>query len=492
MNKASSFSRDILTLSSVPLFSQFIGIFLTPIITRLYSPEAFALQNIFGSTVMIIAVFSTMGYHNSIILPKSDDEAFIMFYLCILSTIIISTFVFIIVLIGQNIIVQKFQYPGIKLYIWLAPIIVFLHGMYQSLRFWNTRLKLFGRISASRVIDTISNKGFILFAGLSGFTSGGSLIFGNIFASFLKNIILANKLWGKNNYIIKNKINRESLTIGLIRYRKFPIYSIWSEFLSRVPAFIIVFLILYFFNKKLVGYYSLSLMVLSMPTILIVSSIMEAFSPRAALAKYENKHSELLLMVNERVFSLSIFPFIILGIFGDDLFGFVFGSNWIMAGVIAQILVFRVFCEIIFTPALSLTNIVEKQEIGLYRTIANIVVTVLAFVIGGMFNNFYLAILILSVLEGALISLVSLYIMHIIDFPFYKLLKKISYYIFVSSILGILLGLIKVWVNYSILEMFLIITFSTGIYYLLLFYRDRQLRSIFFDLFNINSGKSLR
>ena len=61
MKQTNSFASDVLTLSSVPLFTQVISIFLLPIITRLYATEDFGLLSIFSSIVMLIAVFATMG-----------------------------------------------------------------------------------------------------------------------------------------------------------------------------------------------------------------------------------------------------------------------------------------------------------------------------------------------------------------------------------------------------------------------------------------------
>ena len=68
-------------------------------------------------------------------------------------------------------------------------------------------------------------------------------------------------------------------------------------------------------------------MVLSLPSVLISGSISEAFSPRVAMAKHENKHTELLEKLYVRLVAIIIFPFITLGIFGDRLFPIVFGSE---------------------------------------------------------------------------------------------------------------------------------------------------------------------
>jgi len=455
-----------------------------PIVTRLYAPEAFGLQSMFGSIVMLIAVFATMSYHSSLILPKTEDEAFIMFAVCIVSILLITGFSVLIISVGYDFIIQKSNTPELKYYLWLTPVFVFFHGLYQTLRFWNTRYKRFGRLAVSRVIETGGNKGFVLGAGFLGHTTGGSLIYGILFASVLKNLVLVGKLWQENKKRIKHIINLENILTGAKRYRKFPMYSVWSELLSRIPEVITVFFIVRYFDKTLLGHYSLSIMVLTLPTVFLYSSIMEAFSPRAAMAKHEGKHVDLLLKVNERTASLTIFPFMVLGITGDILFKFVFGANWAAAGIIVQILVLRTFFEIIFTPTMSFINIMEKQEVNLIRRILNIIVVVVSMVIGGMYNNLYLALLILALLEGMVIGGTGFFMMRKIKFPLLVLIKKLLFYFGICISLGIILLTVRLWFDYSTFAILAIIGVCTTIYYTLVLYHDKELRSIVFGIIN--------
>jgi len=59
VSKSESFFRDVVTLTSVPLVSQILGILLTPILTRLYTPAVFGLVALFSLIIVIPAVFAT-------------------------------------------------------------------------------------------------------------------------------------------------------------------------------------------------------------------------------------------------------------------------------------------------------------------------------------------------------------------------------------------------------------------------------------------------
>ena len=161
MRNKNSFFTDVLTLTSVPLFSQLAGILLTPIVTRMYPPEAFGLANALGSLVMIIAVFSTMGYHGSLVLPKSDNTASILLYICFLSILIISIASYFIILFSENYIIKKLNTPELKNFLWLTPIFVLSHGLYQTLRYWNTRMIKFNNIAISRIMEILLKKSLL-------------------------------------------------------------------------------------------------------------------------------------------------------------------------------------------------------------------------------------------------------------------------------------------------------------------------------------------
>lgn len=480
MIKQNSFIKDILTLSSVPLLSQILGFMLTPIVTRIYAPEDFGLLNTFSSIVAFLGVFSTLAYHSSILLPKKDRKAFDMLIVCLISTFTFTSLFFLIIFLFKNSIILRLNIPELKDYVFLIPIFIFLHGIYQTFRFWNSRFKKFKIIAASKVGEVITNKSTVLSLGLSGYNTGISLIYGVLFASIVKNTLLLIN-FKKHIPDFKN-FKWSAILYGLKRYIKFPKYSLWSELLSRTPALVIVFLILKFFDSTVLGYYGLSIMVLTLPTVFITSSIMEAFMPRAAEAKHTNTHVDLLKEVYERVVSLTIFPFLILGIYGDVLFEYFFGLEWFESGIIAQILVFRIFCEIIFDPIISLTVIIEKQQINLIRRVLNLIVISLSLLVGGFYQNYYLAFFLLSFSHGVVTALIGIYLMKIMKIRMKEMFSKTKYYLKLISIFAISLICVKINLEISFIVLFLGVLILTMLYYYMVFAHDKILFSKLKDI----------
>jgi len=476
MTNKKTFSQDVLTLTTVPIISQIMGILLTPIVTRMYAPEAFGLVNIFGSAIMILSIFSTMGYHSAIILPKNDSTATNILMVCFFSMFCVGAISFLIIMVGKDIIATALNAPSLVNYLWLTPIFVFFHGLYMTLRYWKTRLRYFNNLAASRISEIGARKTYQLSAGYLGFATSGSLIYADLFSAIVKNLILMKDMRLKT--IVFKKITYLKLIAVAIRYKKFPQFSIWSELFSRLPAVIISFFIIKYFGQDMLGYYGLSLMVLAMPSFLISGSISEAFSPRVAMAKHENKHTELLEKLYVRLVAIIIFPFITLGIFGDRLFPIVFGSEWVQSGVIAQILVIRIFFEIIFSPSLSLADIMNKQELNLIRSIASSLISVAALLLGAYYNNFYIALWGIALLDGTTYIILGGYMMRLIHFPFIRSMKKLSKYIYMSIFLGITSYLLNNLFLTNNLYFIGIIGLATLTYYALVAYWDREMTRV--------------
>jgi len=471
-----SFALDVLTLTTVPVISQVMGLLLTPIVTRLFTPEAFGLSNIFGSMVMLFAVFSTMGYHGAIILPKTDTTALKILVICFYFTLCISAISYLIVTAGKYIIPAKLNTPELVEYLWLTPIFVFSHGMFATLRFWKTRFRRFDNIAVSRVSDNVVRKFFQISAGFLGYSTAGSLIFADFTASATRNFILLKNM-NLKTISLKNKSYLKLWAVAK-RYRKFPLYSLWGEVFARFPAIIISFLIIKYFGQEMLGYYGLSLMVLALPTNLVINSISEAFLPRLAEAKHKGKHVVLIEKVFERIFSFCVFPLLILGIFGDVLFSFMFGQNWEIAGVITQILVFGTFFSIIFSTTYPIITIMERQELIPLNKLINIVNITLSFLIGGYFKNIYLALIIYSVLQSLQVSAMGIFALRIVELKFTDLIKKLIYYVFICISLTSVLIYSKTLANLSMLPLFFVICLCTLIYYSLVLYHDIELRFI--------------
>ena len=72
----SDFSRSVMILVSGTVLAQFLSYLISPIISRLYTPEDMSYLSLFSRIIAFMAVFGTLRYEQAFPLPKRDEHAF--------------------------------------------------------------------------------------------------------------------------------------------------------------------------------------------------------------------------------------------------------------------------------------------------------------------------------------------------------------------------------------------------------------------------------
>ena len=81
------FSRNVLTLMTGTSIAQAIPIAISPILTRIYTPEDFGVFALYMAIATVVSVIATGRYETAIMLPKKDSEAINLFIVSIFSLI---------------------------------------------------------------------------------------------------------------------------------------------------------------------------------------------------------------------------------------------------------------------------------------------------------------------------------------------------------------------------------------------------------------------
>lgn len=109
------------------------------------------------SITSIISVIACMRYEYSIMLPESDEDAVNLLGLSLLAVIFVSCLTLLIVWYFKEPIVNILNSQQIGNYLWLVPPFIFVNGLFLALNNWNSRTKLFKRLSLSRIFSSVSS-----------------------------------------------------------------------------------------------------------------------------------------------------------------------------------------------------------------------------------------------------------------------------------------------------------------------------------------------
>lgn len=395
--KKSSFGRDVLTLGLGISFAQSITVLSAPLLTRLYSPEAFGLAALFVSLDGMWIVISCLRYEMSIMLPQSDEEASNLLALSILVAFIVSLLTIPIVWFGGSFIVQVLKSPELGPYLWLLPPAVFLGGIFLALNNWNSRTRHFGRLSIAKISNSTITSGSQIGAGFEGYNTAGALIGSAILGTLLSTSLLGVQVLKDDYRLFKKSIHWNEIVSGFRRYRKFPMFDTWASFLNNISWQLPTFLLATFFSPTEVGYYAIGNRLLRLPMNLIGGSIAQVFFQRASEAAIVGTLSGVVESVFKTLVNLGMFPMLILTIIGQDLFIVVFGPDWAEAGVYTQILSVWMFFWFISSPLSTLFRVLEQQEFSLALNIVILVSRFLTLWIGGLLGSARLALALFSI-----------------------------------------------------------------------------------------------
>lgn len=457
--------KNVATLMSGTVFAQVLIILVSPILTRLYSPEDFGVYAIYISVAGVFAAVPCLCYEFAIVLPEKDEDAANVLGLAILICLGMCCLIALCIYFFREQIADLFKSPELTEWLWFIPLSFLLIGLFQAFNYWSTRRKQFKRLAVRQVINSTLTA--FTQMGLGKFLSPtpGGLIAGAIVGQFFATSKLAWQIAKDEGKEIINTLDINKIKEVAVKYRNFPLFTSPSFLLSVVSNLIPTILLGYFFSMTVVGFFSLGYRVLSAPLTVIGSSLTQVFFPQATEANRENELARITLKSFEQLVNVGMTPFILITIVAPQLFVIVFGSEWLVAGEYVRWMSVWVFLHFVTTPLQPVYMIVEKQRGYLFITGGLLIVRILALVIGGLYNNAYLAIKIFSI-AGAVIFLSNgLIIMNLAG------IKIIVFFIVISralyrSIPFILLPIIVLAVSST--PMILVITaVSFGIIFLI-------------------------
>jgi O-antigen/teichoic acid export membrane protein len=398
----SEFSRNVLTLMTGTTIAQAIPIAISPILTRIYTPEDFGMFALFMAIISIFSVIATGRYEQAILVVNRNIDAINIFILGFVINIIIVLLSLVIIFLFSEVLES---YLKVGNYIYFIPLSIFLIGLFNLMKFFNNRMKLYKSISSSIIVKSIIYGGLQL---LTGFLKMGvsGLIISQVISQFFGNMKLLRNI--NRNKTFLSQVSSLRILILLKKYKNFPIYQMPHSLLNSIYLYAPIFIFSISFSSVVVGYYSLANKMIVVPIMLIANASATVYNQK--LSYIYNNHLNTYRFTIDFIKSLSkkiIIPFLVIIILAPELFSYIFGENWREAGRYTQILAPYILLNAIVSSIIFIASLVEMQKKALIVSIIHMVLTILAIYIGVFFNDIYLS-LILYVATAIVILIYNL------------------------------------------------------------------------------------
>lgn len=374
----SEFVRNSIKLISGTAFSQAILLAITPILTRIYSPEDFGVFALYTSIVSITSIIITGRYEMAIILPKKDNDAINLLALSFLISVVLSIISLIVIFIFNERITDLFNNQDISSWLYFIPISLLTTGCYQSFYYWNNRTKFYGNISKSSVVKSSVVGSTNLTVGWL-FSGPLGLLVGNVLG-LLASVIY---LFRNSKYIKIQNVDRIKIVEMARRYKNFPIYDAPASIFNIASHQSAHIFFNTFFGAIVSGHYYLTQKILGMPIQLIGTSIQSVFRQKVMVIHNEKGNTRNFFLLTLRyLILLAILPTFLMYYFAIDIFEFVFGEEWGQTGEFVRILLPVFFFRFISFPLSSMIYVAEKQHVNVVGQFTLLISIVICFFIG--------------------------------------------------------------------------------------------------------------
>jgi O-antigen/teichoic acid export membrane protein len=477
VRKRSSFAHDVLKLVSGTTIAQAMVILASPLLTRLYAPESWGLLALFTSIASIFGVVACMRYELSIMLPEKDEEAANLLGVSLMFAVVVALLTVPVIWWGKGLILRWLNAPTLEPYLWLVPFMVFVHGVFLALTYWNSRTRRFSRLSIARITNSLTTETGKLGVGYVGYATAGVMIGAKVAGEAVATAVLSGQIWRDDRKIFIKFINWRSMQKGILRHRKFPLITTWSAFMNTVSSYIAPLMLAAFFSSTIVGFFTLGQRILTLPMALIGGSIAQVFFQRAAEGKHTGALSAVVGTTFTKLMTLGMFPILIVMVAGKDIFFVVFGSQWSEAGVYAQILAPWIMFQFISSPISTLFSVLEIQEIGLVFNVILLGTRIIAIAIGGFSNSILLALFLFSI-SGAILYLILCLVILKKSNVILSMKTKDALRSAIIVIVVLLPVVILKSFGFQSVIIFISACFCLALYYVIIYFHDRQLQEL--------------
>ncbi len=356
----SDFIRNTLLLSGGAVFSQVITIFTAPWLSRIYSPADYGILTLYMTITGLVGVLTSLQLHNVIIISKDEEEAGKVLKLIILVSGLFAIFTLVFILLVFFRVINLGNISDLGLWIFLSPVSIFFMGWNTAFSAWANRSKDYKLLTRNRLFSAILvplvsiTLGYLL-KGPSG------LLIGFIVSQVLPSILLS-RFYVKQGvrFPAFGEVQARSLFRKHSHYLKF---TLPSDFINNLVNQVPVFMFARYYGQTALGSYGMSNRMLGLPVLLVSNSTAEVFRQRASHDYTSNRNCFPLYVKTARtLFLLGILPFTLLFFFGPQLFHYILGGQWVIAGQISSVLAPMFLLRFVVSPLSYMYFIAGRQK----------------------------------------------------------------------------------------------------------------------------------
>ena len=372
--------KNVAKISSGNIIAQLISIITLPVITRLYGAEVIGGWATINAIATILIYVCDLGISQAIMIEREEN---IVNLYCVVTTIsmVICVFAFMAVILYYSVVLRQDLMT-----VWINSIFVtaytFTFRQVQTCYVWLNRKKDYNTLMKNPIINYSAMAICSITMYVLGFKTYGYYIgitLGQILTLFHMKRRLPKRMFCFSPKYIKNTV------LENIEFVKFQMPAqIAAQARQQVPNLLIGSL----FGNKVLGYFSISQKLISIPVNFIGQALGKVFYQ--TLAELQRKGENISHFVKRnmsRSIKVAFVPMVLFAAFGDAAIVMFFGREYSIGGTISRIMVFRACFTFISTSLTGIDIVLRKQKYSMITCIAQTILASLGVTVSYYLTN---------------------------------------------------------------------------------------------------------
>lgn len=283
-----NYLRRVIGLGAAVATGQGLFILASPLLSRLYSPQAFGEFALYMALAPVLTLAATQRYEAAILAAENDTEGAALTRLCIEN--LLKTALVVALVTPLVVSVASKGLPVSPHWLWM-PFTVIGLGLFQTFSFWRVRHMEYRTLGQAKFVQGMSGCLTQLGLGiLGGGTSG--LIVGDAISRWLSGFTLA-----RGARAILHSISRAEVRFVAQRYRRFAVVGIPDALLSLAALYLPLWMVSSLYNEQEVGWYGFVERIIAGIAGLLAQALGQVYSGYAVAQRQQNESLMSLLRV---------------------------------------------------------------------------------------------------------------------------------------------------------------------------------------------------
>jgi O-antigen/teichoic acid export membrane protein len=368
------FIRNIFILATGTASIQILNFAIMPIITRLYGADTFGALGLFNSILGLLTVLSALSYPIAIVFVKDHHQYKTLISISIKLTLLMGVFVSItLLLLNSNF---RLSFNDIVRYLCLAFLPASITVIYSQILLRQKKFKIIAYIGVASAITVAVAK---LSTGVY-YPTSDALILSTLLGLCLSAVIMHFTIFGISLPI--NRIFLSDTEISTMKeFKQFPQYRLPHALIAALSQIVPVVLLTNYFGLQVAGYFVLTRTVLMVPVTLLGKAVYDVAYPKLSNDFGVKPITKFLVYTTLGLIAISSIPLVVLFFWGQELFAWVFGSDWSRAGLYASCMSMWFVFNIANRPSVAAVSLLALDKFLLINGISSLFASVTGFVV---------------------------------------------------------------------------------------------------------------